>query len=453
MHEQRMTTAWSLACALTLTSASALAQNAPSAPPPVPAPGPQVIDAGSTVPLGMVQEAWEQGAKRAGQSSVGLREYSYAPGMTYLVYTRVGTNTAVLLDATETIESIVVGDPDLIAARTEPNSKHILYLRALAKEADTDVRVKTQTHFYTLWVRTEDEAEETTSDLNVRITAAAKTRGIPSTRGRTQQAGAQGDDKTTQPGSWHTDVLAREHKERAWLARLASGGSGVPKDLAAQYGNLDIGEFDITAMRFDLTVLASSAEAARLLSPVRVMHDNVWTWLDYEDKDARIGAINEITDETEASIGFHFAGPGQRFLVVHGVGSFTIRSGPHLVCIIRTDPDDKKRWSEVIASPERSNRLRGGTPDRIPDSIGTRAAPTEPVDTADVRIDARNDSEIERARRVLRGVAPSRADEGPYLVAVPEGVAQTVCRRLAEEGIGCAIIRELGATANEPGTQ
>ena len=247
---------------------------------------------------------------------------------------------------------------------------------------------------------------------------------------------------------WHTDVRSAEARDRRILATLATGASAVPADLAEQYGNLDIGGFDITQMRFDMTVLASSDEAARLLAPVRVMHDNVWTWLDFGDKKhIRAGAINEVTDGTEAAIDWHYAGPGPAFPrregrrllhhpqrtapAVHHPRAARRPAAVERVARVGREHRRLPHRGETRARPRQPGRARRAVPPRSrPLTCGSRRRPTR-------RGSARSASLIE--------VAPHRSAQAPHIEGLPESLARTICARLAREGVGCTVIRPLEA--------
>ena len=109
----RVAAAATLAVSVTAAAAQDTTQQS-AIPPPIPLAGEN---------LGLTQEAWQEGRGAPGPVRARPARVRVQPGGPPTGSTpAVGTSTALVLDATETIQSIVVGNPDLVVHLTEPNS-------------------------------------------------------------------------------------------------------------------------------------------------------------------------------------------------------------------------------------------------------------------------------------------------------------------------------------------
>lgn len=430
--------------ALVATALGANGQQEPDAIPELMVPLPPSGD------VGMVQEAWRTGQTRKGQQHAGYRVCHFQHGRSCPVFVRTGTITTVVLDASEEIETIAVGDPALLTATEETNRRNAVHLRANVVGADTNVTlIGSSGRIYTFWVTTEDETQAKTPDVrvDVRLPSAhrwghrAGTRGTGTARAWSPDGGADGAEATGGDGEqWRRDLKSAQARDRTMLATLGAGAQVLPREILEEYGNLQVDNFQVGRLKFDLTVWTpdDGGASAQVLGPCRVMHDGVWTWIDYEcTPDARIGSVMLVTDGTETPVDTSMEGPGNRFLVVKAVGDLVIKSGPHILCIKRTKPKIYHAGFDRGIAPLDPGWTGRGTPP-VPDTGRAPAAVSGPPLRA-VSIDIATEDDRARARLAVERHAPLHAEQVPELRGVEWRQASALCEALGRQNVGCTI--------------
>ena len=430
------------------TAAAVLALGVQAAP--AQAPGgagsmlPPPVD-GPPIDLGLTQDAWREGKAREGQASPGQRVYSWKPGQTMTAYTRVGMTTALQLERAERMESVTVGDPNLLEVRVEANAENILYMRPLYAGADTSLHILTASgRLYTMVVATENEAAETTPDTVVMVRlpgpgrSGQRTGGPAPEAGRARTGARGGEPEAGGAEGWYSNVAETRKRDRTVLAAAAGQHAIVDPALLEEYGNLQVESFQVGRMRFDLEMLASSEEAIREIAPRRVMRDDVWTWLDYEGMpEARWPSVNVVTDGTESPVTVSTEANG-RMLVVHAVGDLVLRSGPHTICIRRKRSTGTQWRADVTVDP----RIDGvyGEGEAVGDTYATPGAGLGWDDRVRVELGAGSAGE-RRVREVLAAEGVVHEGAYPVLEGVAQPQAERLCRAVGKAGGECVVVR------------
>lgn len=271
-----------------------------------------------TIPLGMIQRAWDDAPEGAGTYRV-----TYDPNKVIRLRTRQFMTTTVLLPEWETVTYFDLGDG--FAFEGDNPRPNVLRLRALRPGADTNVTViGSSGNAYVLYLRGEGHNSEHVPDLLVQILAAEP------------RAGGFG-------ASWGGD---------AWGSQASGPATGEPTQLAGTYaataaagngwvdpmGNepgagLEDPDFlreipyDPGRLRFDYSMTGE-----RSIAPYRVFDDGVFTYFDYGDRwDATdLPAVYRVVDGVDTPQNQRIVGS---MIVVEATGAFTLRNGQRVVCV------------------------------------------------------------------------------------------------------------------------
>ena len=415
------------------------------------------------VDLDMVQDAWQgkKVKKRTGQVRPGATVYHYCENCVYRVRSRTSTTTTLRVDPSEVITSIVNGNGSWVEAKKLQLMNHIVEIRPIKIGVDTSIKLNTASgRTYIYWVSTEDENAQNTSDLIVDVlleetNERRSKRSTSRTSAATSIASARGGalsvmEQLTSEGQ---EIEARDR------ARLATIRSPVTNRalLEKEYGNLKIDEFDPSKMVFDLTVFASSEEAARALAPTRVFRDDKWTWFDYSHlrNEGLLPAVSLVTEGTETPVDWGILGEDGRFLVVKAIGDLALRSGQHIVCVRIARPETRIATATTVNAKGKTIPLleiHAGTMAPV-DPSGKRPS-TAPIKRTGAQpasaklhkssllIEADEGQKQKAAKIIARELGNVTESSAGRFNDIETRHARRTCRALAQAGIMCEVRKQ-----------
>ncbi|MEQ9608297.1 MAG: TrbG/VirB9 family P-type conjugative transfer protein [Kiloniellaceae bacterium] len=258
-----------------------------------------------SMPLGEVQEAWDEAPATAGVYSV-----AYHPEKVIKLRVRQAMITTVILPEWERVGDIYLGDSYVFSAqKTRPN---IIIVRVAYIGADTSMTVvgEASGHVYTFYLRAVGVAAKEVPDVTVNVLAVKPQKVMEA-----QEAA----DAPAPAG----DVPA--------AVQLASAAAGREKKASGD-GLEDpdyLGEipFDPTKLRFDYTMSGDKS-----IAPERVFSDGIFTYFDYGDRwdGTDLPAFYRVVDGVDTPQNVRYKGS---MVVVESAGAFTLRNGQRVVCV------------------------------------------------------------------------------------------------------------------------
>lgn len=329
----------------------------------------------ATAPVDQIQKVMTtaEGLKSATQV------VHFHPVDVYTVFLRVGAISLITLPFSEEIQHAVLGDDTVFQMQFLKNSgrpaNNVLALSTSQMRVDTNLVIFTTSQkIINFWLRSIDpNSTDHSPTIQTIVTTAplsfstAPVSSSPSGREQNQRGTIlHGAGRTSAAGDRVPYQATEYDQSRAVIDELggAAAGQSAPNNDVWAYGRTeDISEvqipaasnvrqreqpdvirqikFDPTNLRFgDYAILLQTPDA-RAIAPVRVYHDGIYTYLDFEDENRpREGpSIRQVIDEIDSPVNWEVLGANGDRLAVHTIGDFTLRAGDMIVCIVYEGPD------------------------------------------------------------------------------------------------------------------
>jgi len=290
-----------------------------------------VIERSPTLPLGVLQRAWDAPYASSGQTAPGVIRYVWRPNFVMPVRVREFMVTTIHIPDFDKISSVVVGDPVIFeVSEIRPN---IIGVRPNHAGADSNITViGTSGNVYSFYVRSEGFNSDQISDITVFVEG-----NPPFTVGQAGSSGGGGQSSASGGGA----TLANYDPVNAASGAVSGMGVRVPDYLRKV-------AFDPENLSFDMKIFAPSLKDAEI-APLRVFNDGVWTYFDFGDRTDSIPrpAVYLLQDDVDTLVNTRTAGPIGNLLIAEAVGDFTLRSGTKVVCIYRQDSLQNRRNGAV----------------------------------------------------------------------------------------------------------
>ena len=367
-------------------------------PPPVVEPMVPVVPvqswpygSGVTEDLGLRQRAWQEpeSKKGDGQDTPGHKRVVYDPRRTVKVGVRTGMLTQVVLEPSEVIREVRIGDPNILDVAV-PTSNQVL-IKPLAAGVDTNLFVRTESgRAYMLYVFSENHRADKITDMRVDIVATGM-RGpggaVVQGQGRSgvvAPQGVAGQSSLGGPGIGPDRYNGATPAERGGAGQVQGQNDGrtmlegrmehtlhsLPRDT---FGNLRTQAFDPGEIVSDLEAWAVDQESIDAIGPVRLYRTRHWTYVDFGEKAAtleRWPSAWRVTDGTESPVNTRKAGRHGQIMIVEAVGDLALKSGKMLICIKQRKPGE---GPPVEQPPQRPVRSAGASTPRRAEPGAMRA--------------------------------------------------------------------------------
>ncbi|MEQ8832161.1 MAG: TrbG/VirB9 family P-type conjugative transfer protein [Alphaproteobacteria bacterium] len=339
--------------------------------------------------IGEVQEKWAEIVQPSPQPLLRVPE----DGKIYAVRVRTTMETMFVAPAHDPIADFYLADATVFNpgySRLRPN---VLRVRATHIDADTTLHLITKSgrffHFY-LEARGPAFAEVPNVAVYLGSGAASMSDMAPQTGSAdpavSEELGLEGAVRTALADRRRQVDMSDQPAgiQAGGGTQIVETGASTSTNYVPQPDYLRNIPFDPRKMRFDDYTVYIQTEESREIAPVNVMHDGITTYLYFGEKSDYIEhpTIRQVVDEIDTPVTYNVLGEKSDIYAVHAIGSFTLRVGGKIVCVVYTGPDlfGPEQKEIRVVGPE------GGVP-RSTNPVGPdtdREAPTDthPLDSS-----------------------------------------------------------------------
>ena len=282
-----------------------------------------------SLPLGQIQNAWNDAVPAPGQAQPGVLRVAWRPDRVIQVRTRDFMVTLIHLSPWETVRDFYLGDETTFEVGFHAGRPNVLRLRQKHPGADSNLAVITESgRLVSFYIRSEGWNSHDVSDLAVLVETPPPP-GIPASAGR---------------GALPADAAAAVAAAVAAQAApaVAAQALAVSTDTAAPIPAKPAGEdylrridFDLASLRWtDFEIEVPTADDAAI-APERVFHDGLFTFFDFGQRADSMErpVVHLVVDGIDSPVNTRTGGRHGSILIAEAVGDFTLRAGPRVVCV------------------------------------------------------------------------------------------------------------------------
>lgn len=279
-----------------------------------------ILERNPSLPLGVLQRAWDAPYSSSGQISPGVIRYVWRPDLVMPIRVREFMVTTLHLPNFESISSVVVGDPVIFEVSQIGTASNVIGIRPTHAGADSNITVlATSGNVYSFYVRSEGFNSDQITDITVYVEANPPFTVGQFTTGVSSPGGAAAGANPTM-GAIQKSIGGR-----------VSNFTGQPPEYIRKI------MFNPEALSFDMKIFAPTPEDAEI-APLRVFNDGVWTYFDFGEKADSMPrpVVYLIQDGVDSLVNTRTVGPYGNLVIAEAVGDFTLRNGTRVVCIYRS---------------------------------------------------------------------------------------------------------------------
>jgi ComB9 competence protein len=277
------------------------------------------IGQSSSMPSGMVQDAWNRPFDNMSQGQIapGSIRYQWSSDLVMPVRLRAGMVTSVVLPEWEAAQDVVVGDGSAIEASIIRANQ--VLVKSVQTGLDTTLSVIGGSgNVYTFYLRTEGRNTTVLTDLQVFVQAAP----------------SKGS------GEWFNGEVRNAYSSTETVRDMTPGRSGdttISLPSAARQGDEAV---PVDRRIFNLKMFEVN-EGDRIIAPEYAYTDGRFTYLNFAAGVTDRPSVFRIVDGVEGRVNTRVTGAHSEVIIVEAIGDLILRSGTRSVCIKVVDRQDQ----------------------------------------------------------------------------------------------------------------